>query len=42
MLLSGIRRYLRPSFHPNQTDELAFAHARLAEVGIDPAPVAAT
>jgi hypothetical protein len=37
MLWAGIRRYLRPSFHPNQSDELALAHARLAEVGIDPA-----
>ncbi len=36
MLWAGIRRYLRPSFHPNQTDELPLAHARLAEVGIDP------
>ena len=31
---AGILRYLRPCFHPNQTDELARAHARLAEVGI--------
>jgi predicted metal-dependent hydrolase len=31
---AGIRRYLRPSFHPAETDELARAHARLAELGI--------
>jgi predicted metal-dependent hydrolase len=34
MLWAGVRRYLRPSFHPNQTDELPLAHARLEEVGI--------
>ena len=31
---AGIRRYLRPSFHPAETDELDRAHARLAELGI--------
>jgi hypothetical protein len=38
MLRGGIRAYLRPSFHPNQTDELAVAHARLAEVGVEASP----
>jgi predicted metal-dependent hydrolase len=38
MLRAGVRAYLRPAFHPNQTDELPLAHARLAEVGVDPAP----
>jgi hypothetical protein len=37
MLLAGVARYLRPGFHPNQSDELALAHARLAEVGVEPA-----
>jgi predicted metal-dependent hydrolase len=35
ILWAGIRAYLRPGFHPNETDELALAHARLAEVGIE-------
>ena len=33
-LWAGVRRYLRPAFHPNQTDELPLAHARLEEVGV--------
>lgn len=37
MLLEGGKRYLRPGFHPNQSDELALAHARLAEVGVEAA-----
>jgi predicted metal-dependent hydrolase len=36
-LWAGIRRYLRPGFHPNQSNELPLAHARLVELGIDPA-----
>jgi predicted metal-dependent hydrolase len=36
MLRAGVLAYLRPSFHPNRTDELPLAHARLAEVGVDP------
>lgn len=30
----GIRAYLRRDFHPNQVDDLALAHRRLAELGI--------
>jgi predicted metal-dependent hydrolase len=37
MLWGGIRRYLRPGFHPNQSDELPLAYARMAEAGLDPA-----
>jgi len=37
MLLAAGARYLRPAFHPNQSDELALAHARLAELGIETA-----
>jgi len=33
-LLRGALAYLRPGFHPNQTDELPLAHARLAQFGI--------
>jgi len=31
---AGIRAYLRRDFHPNETDDLALAHRRLAEVGV--------
>jgi predicted metal-dependent hydrolase len=37
MLWAGVRRYLRPGFHPNQSDELPLAYARMAEAGLDPA-----
>ena len=37
--LANLRRYLRPDFHPNQTDELPLAHRRLAEVGLSPQPL---
>lgn len=33
-LLRAVLAYLRPGFHPSQTDELALAHRRLAEVGL--------
>ncbi len=32
--LRAAASYLRPGFHPNETDELGLAHARLAEFGI--------
>lgn len=35
--MKAVMAYLRPGFHPNQTDELPLAHRRLAELGIEPA-----
>jgi predicted metal-dependent hydrolase len=34
----GVRAYLRPGFHPNDTDELSLAHRRLREIGLEPSP----
>lgn len=34
-LRAGIRAYLRRDFHPNQVDDLALAHRRLAEVAAE-------
>ena len=36
-MLARVREYLRRDFHPGDTDELAMAHRRLAELGLDAA-----
>ncbi len=33
-LWASVRRYLRRDFHPNEVDDLARAHAKLAEIGL--------
>lgn len=33
-ILASVAAYLKPGFHPNQTDELPLAHRRLREFGI--------